>query len=359
MAKHSSSVRSHLDIVTVMASSARSGQTGQSNFQDFLVPSFSPVDYLNATLPSSAPSASNKTSPLPLSAAVSQTQAHISALTAQSSRLSATLTSLTDDILRISPRLTYEVELLRGEALSLCESFSQSGELHSAISRFITQETEDSAFSSVKPEIGTSPGPNDIKLSGHDVESSYVPSRTQPADGLEPPMADLRTLLRVRALLTQVTQIFSLALSWPMPPSLLSPSSALVAISAPLDPALEEKGQAACSQIRQEISALLQEGYGLEEGKDSVERAVEKVRELRECLSLWKGTGEEKSRKNFVDGLERMVEERTRRQIGAADENVTSRQANEETKADVKPMPSRGPGLLRNLQRLREEIYME
>lgn len=342
-----------------MASSTRSSQTSHSNFQDFLVPSFSPVDYLNATLPSSAPSASNKTAPLSLSATVSQTQAHISALTAQSSRLSATLTSLTDDILRISPRLTYEVELLRGEALSLCESFSQTGELHSAISCFISQESEDSAISSMKPGTGTSSGTNDVKLSGHDVDSSHVPSKTQPADGSEPPMADLRTLLRVRALLIEVTQVFSLALSWPMPPSLLSPSSALVAISAPVDPALEERGQAACSQIRQEISALLPEGDRLEEWKDGVERAVERVRELRECLGLWKGTGEEKARKKFVDGLEKMVEERTRRQIGAADENVTSGQANEETKADVKPIPSRGPGLLRNLQRLREEIYME
>ncbi|MCJ1346557.1 hypothetical protein MMC31_004775 [Peltigera leucophlebia] len=342
-----------------MASSTRSSQTGQSNFKDFLVPSFSPVEYLNATLPYSAPSASNKNIPLSLSATVSQTQTHISSLTAQSSRLSATLTSLTDDILRISPRLTYEVELLRGEVLSLCESFSQTGELHSAISCFISQETEDSANSSVKPEPGTSSGPNDVKLSGHDVGSSHVPSKTRPADGSEPPMADLRTLLRVRALLTQVTQIFSLALSWPMPPSLLSPSSALVAISAPVDPVLEEKGQAACSQIRQEILALLQEGDRLEEGKDGVERAVERVRGLRECLGLWKGTGEEKARKKFVDGLEKMVEERTRMQFGAADENITSAQANEETKADVKQIPSRGPGLLRNLQRLREEIYME
>ena len=211
----------------------------------------------------------------------------------------------------------------------------------------------------MKPETGTSSGTNDVKFSGHDVDSSHLPSKTQPADGSEPPMADLRTLIRVRALLIEVTQVFSLALSWPMPPSLLSPSSALVAISAPVDPALEERGQAACSQIRQEISALLPEGDRLEEWKDGVERAVERVRELRECLGLWKGTGEEKARKKFVDGLEKMVEERTRRQIGAVDENVTSGQANEETKADVKPIPSRGPGLLRNLQRLREEIYME
>lgn len=182
---------------------------------------------------------------------------------------------------------------------------------------------------------------------------------TQPTDYSEPPMADLRTLLRVRALLTKVTHTFSLALSWPMPPSLLSPSSALVAVSAPVDPVLEEKGQAACNQIRQDILALLKEGDIVEDGKDGVERAVERVREVRACLGLWKGTGEEKARKKFVDGLEKMVEERTRRQIGAADEKVKSGQANEETKADVKPMPSRGPGLLRNLQRLREEIYME
>lgn len=342
-----------------MASSTRSSQTGQSNLQDFLVPSFSPVDYLNDTLPSSASSASDKTAPLSLSATVSQTQAHISALTAQSTRVSATLTNLTDNILRISPRLMYEVELLRGEALSLCESFSQTGELHSAISCFISQETEDSAIGSVKLETNIPPYQNNFKLPGHDVESSQVSPITQPLDDSEPPMADLRTLLRVRALLTQVTRTFSLALSWPMPPSLLSASSALVAVSAPVDSTLEEKGQAACNQIRQDILALLKEGDKLEDGKDGAKRAVEKVREVRACLGLWKGTGEEKARMRFVDGLEKMVEERTRSKIGAADEKVTSGQANEETKSDVKSMPGRGPGLLRNLQRLREEIYME
>lgn len=342
-----------------MASSTRSGQTGQSNFQDFLLPSFSPVDYLNSTLPSSASSASNKTAPLSLSATVSQTQAHISALTAQSTRVSATLTSLTDDILRIAPRLTYEVELLRGEALSLCESFSQTGELHSATSCFLSQETKDSAISSANPETDKLPCQNNVNLPGHDVESSQVSPISQPTVDSEPPIADLRTLLQVRALLTQVTQTFSLALSWPMPPSLLSASSALVAVSAPVDPVLEEKGQAACNQIQQDILTLLKEGDNLEDGKDGVERAVERVREVRACLGLWKGTGEEKARKKFVDGLEKMVEERTKRRTGVADEKVTSGQVNEETKIDVKPMPSRGPGLLRNLQRLREEIYME
>lgn len=253
----------------------------------------------------------------------------------------------------------YEVELLRGEALSLCESFSQTGELHSAIACFKSQETEDSAISSVKLETNIPPYQNNVKLPDHDVESSQVSPITQLTEDSEPLMADLRTLLRVRALLTQVTRTFSLALSWPMPPSLLSASSALVSVSAPVDPTLEEKGQAACNQIRQDILALLKEGDKLEDGKDGVERAVERVREVRACLGLWKGTGEEKARMRFVDGLEKMVEERTRSKIGAADEKVTSGQANEETRSDVKPMPSRGPGLLRNLQRLREEIYME
>lgn len=253
----------------------------------------------------------------------------------------------------------YEVEVLRGDALSLCESFSQSGELHSAISCFVSQETEDSATSSVKLQTMIPPLRNNVKLPDHDVDSSQVSRTSQPADDSEPPMAALRTLLRVRALLTQVTRIFSLALSWPMPPSLLSASSALVAVSAPVDPTLEEKGQTACNQIRQDILALLKEGDKLEDGKDGAERAVERVKELRVCLGLWKGTGEEKARIRFVNGLEKMVEERMRSKIGAADEKVTSGQANEETKSDVKPMPSRGPGLLRNLQRLREEIYME
>ncbi len=333
-----------------------------SNIQAFLSPSFSPTNYLNATLPSQASvaSASAKTLSPSISTLVSQTQSQISSLSAQSNLLSASLTALTDDILRISPRLTYEIELLRGEALSLYDNLSQAGNLHSAISQFVTHGPEQSATELPKSQIRTQSDREDVKSSDHADESFPVPHITQPSDGLELPIEKLRTLLRVRALLTEVTQAFSLALSWPMPPSLLSASSGLVSVSAPADPAVEEEGQAACSKLRQEIISLLDEGMEIVDRKAGLERAAERVRELRECLGLWKGTGEEKARTSFVDGLDRMVEERTRRQVGAGEGNGVGGQGADENRTEGKATTSRvGPGLLRNLQRLREEIYME
>lgn len=327
---------------------SRSNYIKESNLQEFLSPTFSPIDYLNATLPSHPSSTSTKTVPPSLSALASQTQTHISMLTAQSTRLSTTLTALSDEILRTSPRLAYEVELLRGEALSLSDSLSRSGNLHSAISQFVPRHID----LSKPPQSDDSSNTDDVKSPSRALESFPPPPISQPLKGTDPPINDLRTLIHVRTLLTTVTQSFSLALSWPFPPSLLSTSSSsLISVSSPADPTLEAKGQVACTRLRQEIGDLLDEGETIVNGKDGLERAADKVLQLRECVGVWKGTGEEKARSRFVDGLEGIVEERARRQ---------ARQEGDKELSEGKGITGGvGPGLIRNLQRLREEIYMD
>ena len=270
---------------------SRSSSITDPHLTPFLSSSFSPIDYLNATLPSSSSTSNNatKSNPLSLSALASQTQAHISTLAAQSTRLTETLNALTDDILRVSPRLTYEVELLRGEAITLSDSLSPSGHLRASVARFVPNAST-SALSPVDQ-----PGEQAPILPPSKIDLAHPATKPQAVDSL-------RTLLYVRSRQTRVSQIFSLALSWPFPPSLL-PKSPLISISSPADHTYEAQGQAACARLRQETLDLL---AGPDDG---VSKAEEMVQELRACVVVWKGTGEEKARGKFVDELEEMVEE--------------------------------------------------
>lgn len=329
------------------------------NLTPFLSPLFSPVEYLNTTLPSASTNSNNapKSIPLSLSALVSQTQSHISALAAQSTRLTETLNALTDDILRVSPRLTYEVELLRGEAISLSDNLSTSGNLYASVAQFVPDTSTSSPPST--DQVHREHAPNLPSSSDKDSAGSVtLPSQEAPIDSL-------RTLLHVRSRLTRVSQIFSLALSWPFPPSLL-PKSSSISAPTPADHTYEAQGQAACARLRQETIDLLAEG---EEG---VQKAADMVQELRACVEVWKGTGEEKARGKFVEELEEMVEEGRRKNREANSTKATMRfssQPNGNTLAgtsrDIPVLPSRnadtssGPGFLCNLQRLRDEIYME
>lgn len=312
--------------------------------QPFLSPTFSPIAYLNSTLPPFPPSKPSQTAstsrppPLNLSALTTQTQSQIAALSARTATFTDTLTALTDDILRCSSRLTYEVELLRGEAVGLVEAMtSADGELGIAIQNFIpngleasdqtTQPTaENEALSPQKPRTG-------------DALASYK----EPAEEGQAKQAieRLRTLQHVRSLLQQTTQTFNSALSFPLPPSLLAPASAsLIAINPPSsDPDAEEKGQAALLNLKREIADLLESAEGLK-------TARERIAGLREVSGVWKGTGEEKARMKVVEGLEGMLEER--RGVLEVGGGARREQAG-----------GGGRGFLGGLQRLREGVYME
>lgn len=301
-----------------------------ANIRPFLSAGFSPVDYLNNTLPSSATNKSQS-----LSAIASQTQSHISALNAQTSRLSSTLTSLTDDILRAGSRLAYEVELLQGEAVSLAETLSSNGDLHESILKFVPTGLETTDVPPTPSKAKPAPGDGTVARPG------------------EPPaLPQLRTLLHVRRQLQATIAQFNLALSFTLPPSLLaSATSSLISVVPPTtDPDAEAKGQASLSRLRSELSDFLQAG--------DVEKAKQRVAELRDVCIIWKGTSEEKARRKWVDGLEGLIEEDLerrqeldRRKGGFA----ASRQEQSTPKPGVETSSS-GPGFLR---RLRDEIYME
>lgn len=309
------------------------------NLAPFLSPDFSPVSYLNNELSAAPPSAPSTL----LSVLASRAQSKISHVTALSTRLSATLTTHTDDILRVSPRLVYEVEILFSKALSLTNSLSESGDLHPAISQFVLHGLSSGSVSPVDPPSKLEPLPSS---SNH-----------------KPPLDPLRTLIKVRALLTLVSEIFSLALSWPFPPSLLSPSPSLIALSSPPDPTLEAQGQAACARLRQEVIDLLAEGEHVD-GTDGVQRARERVQLWRKCVEVWKGTGEEKARKKFVDGLEALVVEVEVRKKRADESGKDGGMVGTPQSSGMSNTASVGegvgaPGYFRTLQRLREEIYIE
>ncbi|KAI4164594.1 MAG: hypothetical protein LQ342_001907 [Letrouitia transgressa] len=337
----------------------------------FLNSSFSPIAYLNSTLP--VPPPASKLQPQQqqptLSTLSAQTQSHISTLNAQTTRLSSTLTALTDDILRCGHRLIYEVELLRGEANTLAENLSSRGTLATSLQHFVPPSSPPTA------QNGTDhpqPQPQSPLTPQKPAPAAAAP----PALATEPPELDsLRTLLRVRAALLSTTRIFSLALAWPMPPSLLtsttsSLASNLISVSAPPQssdtpgPDLEQQGQEALAKLRAEVEEMLL-------ADDGLARARARVQELKECVGVWKGTGEEKARMKWVEGLEGWVEEVGRKKgggwTGAAREGGVAHPGGvggrEEAKSVVGMMgrdegrpSSRGPGFLR---RLRDEIYME
>ena len=325
----------------------------------FLSSTFSPTEYLNATLPSLTSTKQQQTAPL--SAIASQTQSHIATLNAQTSRLSSTLTGLTDDILRTSSRLAYEVELLRGEALSLADSLSSRGDLSEYIHRFVPENLDTTNQLSKAPTSPSKTNDDSVGLSDAVVSGGLAHpydhvDKTTPAEPEALPR--LRTLLHVRAQLQSVIQCFNLALSFPLPPSLTATAtSSLISVNPPnQDPDLEIKGLAALSRLKQEVLDLLADADGRGGGTT---RARERIAELRDLCMIWKGTGEERARLKWVDGLDQLIDDEIRKN---EDGKRRSGGLKPEAKRDSSSGKSlgdnsgNGPGFLR---RLREEIYME
>ncbi|KAK0740941.1 hypothetical protein B0T18DRAFT_432160 [Schizothecium vesticola] len=244
----------------------KSAHVADPFLHDFLSPaSFDPAAYLNATLPPLQPSGTPVAGPKPavsLADLSLQAQSSLSQLNAHTTRLTTVLTQLTDDILRSGSRLAYEVELLRGETLSLSEALTDG-----------------------RP--------------------------TTPPD--EPPyITSLRTLTLVRARLDAVIHTFGAAMDFVFPPSLVSVSSSFLSVSAPDDSSsssTEDKGQQVLRTLRDEVAALL---ANADDPIQGVEDAARRVRELQELGAVWKGTAEDKGRRGFVEGLARLVEERHR-----------------------------------------------
>ncbi|GLI72929.1 hypothetical protein PoHVEF18_001113 [Penicillium ochrochloron] len=348
------------------SSTARAGGKPHSdttpNFED---PNFDPADFLNDTLSpltvaSFQPNASRAPGSVPLTELSAQVQSLLSQISAQNVRLSSTLSQLSDEILRSGGRLAYEVEVLRGETIGLSETLTEV--LREDITKFVPDEpSEDKAKPASRKEESTQETTDDTTAIQEETETAEE-QQEPPATNDPEYITNLRTLNQVRSRLEDVVQTFGDAMEWPLPPSEISFSSSFISVSGPElgteGHSQEEKGQEIMKKIRNEITELLDRDGG---GRDGLEAATRRVETLRNLAVVWKGSAEEKARQRFVDALGRIVDERRRileHQQAMAEQNQRGPRSRTEQQRDS---DSGGPGggLFRNLQRLREEIYLE
>lgn len=338
----------------------KSSHTSDKFLQDFLNPSFDPAAYINATLPPLAQKSASSVDAVSLVELSTQAQTLISQLNAHTTRLSNTLTQLTDDILRSGSRLAYEVELLRGETLSLEETIHET--LQEEIKMFVPGGLRQAE--SGKGNTATAdPEPHDDSQKDSHPETSENDGNY--GEGEDPEFVkQLQTLTLVRSHLESVIKTFGDAMDFGFPPSEVSVSSSFLSVSAP-EPGTEqqsseEKGQQVLQRLRGEISTLLSKSQ--EDPVQGIEKAAEKIEGLKQLASVWKGTAEEKGRAKFIESLAKMVEDRHRELLREAEQaarrDVTPRQSkvsggrDSAATEDGKTLPG-GFGLMNQLQKLR------
>jgi len=303
----------------------KSAHVSDPFLQSFLSPSFSPAEYLNSTLPPlQTSSRSSDSSAVPLGELSAQAQSQLSQLSAHTTRLTNTLTQLTDDILRSGSRLAYEVELLRGETLSLSEALTDG--LHADIVKFVPgglqeQAAENRGGAAISQSISSGQRRASIAVapasapSTEEATTATTTTTNGPTKSAADPafISQLQTLTLVRSRLDTVVKTFGDAMEFVFPPSELSVSSSFLSVSAP-EPgsearSTEEKGQKVLQQFRDEIEELLSNGSDPVEG---IEKAARRIEELKDLTTVWKGTAEEKGRTKFIDSLAKVVEDRHR-----------------------------------------------
>lgn len=221
--------------------------------------------------------------------------------------------------------------------MSLAETLSSNGDLHESILKIVPGGLAGTSTSSDTPL-----SPSNAKNGEQDEHYTEESTKREP-----PSLPHLRTLLHVRRQLQSTIQTFNQALSFPFPPSLLTTTtSSLITVSAVnQDPDLESKGQVALSRLKHEVMERMADEGGLE-------KARARVQELKDLCSVWKGTGEERARNKWIEGLDGEVEEEARRREGSRKGNDGSAVRGIAESGGG----ATGPGFLR---RLREEIYLE
>ncbi|PHH66679.1 hypothetical protein CDD81_6516 [Ophiocordyceps australis] len=269
----------------------KSSHTSDPFLRDFLNPKFDAASYLNAALPPLAhkPNEASRSEAVSLAELSAQAQTLLSQLSVQTTRLSNTLTQLTDDILKSGSRLAYEVELLQGETLSLAETLYEK--LQDDVEKFVPGGLQPDKDNVHEQDSGE-----------HDVDADDPEFIKQ-----------LQTLSLVRTRLDSVIKTFGEAMDFTFPPSELSVSSSFLSVSAPepgsQQQSSEEKGQQTLKELRDEIAHLLGNS---EDPVQGIEDAANRIQELKELASVWKGTAEEKGRNKFIESLAKMVEDRHR-----------------------------------------------
>ena len=320
----------------------------------FLQSSFDPAEYLNATLPSlSLSGRPAKGTSASLADLSSQTQDLLSHLNAQTTRLSAILTQLTDDILRSGGRLTYEVEVLRGETSGLTAVLKDG--LKDDVRKFLPGGL---SLEVDTPDTGPSRRPSEPQhTDGQTAETpqdtSQHPTSTA-ADTTPDYMNSLRTLTTVRSRLENVIKVFGEAMHWTIPPSDISLGSSLISVSAPEpgsdNASLEQRGKEFASALRSEIADLV-----TGDPEQGPAKAEARIQALRDLAVVWKGTAEEKARAKFVDGLVRVAEDK-QREVEKEKERSKGRGGRSASiaKPQQPPVKEQGrSGFLENLSRIR------
>lgn len=355
----------------------KSTHTSDPFLQDFLDPSFDPAAFINASLPSLQSSGARTTgSPaVPLADLSNEAQTLLSQLNTHTTRLSGTLTQLTDDILRSGSRLAYEVELLRGETLSFADTMNDT--LQSDVSKFIPNGLP-------PPQTLRRPSTTTPAATPRAESAPIFEGSPAAAEADEPAyIKQLRTLTLVRARLDSVIKTFGDAMEFVFPPSEISVGSGFLSVSAP-EPAAgsfgsasgeqhstEDKGQQVLKQLREEVAEMLRSGKDKDGNEDPVagiEKAAERVEQLKELTAVWKGTAEEKGRTKFIESLAKMVEERhkellreveatAKREGAAAEASGRPRKGSvKASKAEETKTILGGYGLMSQLQKLRSGL---
>ncbi|KAF3917435.1 hypothetical protein ABW21_db0207353 [Orbilia brochopaga] len=290
--------------------------------QPFLADNFSPAAYLNSTLPPLTPTS--------LHSLHSTSTTLLSSLDVHLSRLQATLSALTDEILRATPRLSYEVQVLRSDVVSLADILS------SPRTRQLTQCLADvSLEDSSQAQSDPSPADAVITATATDVADSGAKnaenvakhSDTTTTTSAKPQVLKrLEILALVRRHLEDVVKVFGEAMEWtltdtqktsiPLPTTSTSSLGAYIPPSRTPSPAVFDgrKKPASAShnsnagtgsdRITDEISYLLL--------NDEIDQATQKVEELARLCDVWKNTSEHDARLRFVENLRWKVMEATR-----------------------------------------------
>lgn len=340
----------------------KSAHVADPFLQSFLASDFDAADYLNSSLPplqahvsSISPSQEGA---VPLAELSSQAQTILSQLNAQTTRLTKTLTQQTDEILRSGSRLAYEVELLRGETLGLSEALSDG--LQADIVKFVPNGIQEHTENKAN---GAGTGEGNQRRVSVAAEAEERPASLPRDETIEDPVyiTQLRTLTLVRSRLDSVIKTFGDAMEFVFPPSALSVSSSFLSVSAPdaggQDHSTEEKGQQVLQQLRDEISELLVQS---KDPVDGIEKAAQRIEELKELSKIWAGTAEEKGRTKFIDGLARIVEDRHKdlvremEQSGRRTDVESSSRRSIEGATENKPLS--GYGIMSQLQKLRSGL---
>jgi len=273
----------------------KSSHVADESLRPFLQPTFDPAEYLNATLPAlhlpthaALPKPQNVVSLADLS---SQTQTLLSQLNAQATRLTNLLTQLTDEILRSGSRLSYEVDVLRGETTALHETLHETLKAETAL--FVASEPP-----AAQPQNGE--GASSLASEPAAAAAAAVPEPEY--------ITRLRTLGAVRARLDAVIRTFNAAMQWPCP--------AAEGLAAGLVSVADAEGERRAAKAREIADALRAEVVGAVvdavEPREGYEVAQRRIAELRELAGVFKGTAEERSRIKFVEGLERIASEKLR-----------------------------------------------